>query len=309
MQKEENQMSEQKNYFNNTKVANSMSKMIDLNQNFAISEYGHKNANMLSYINFTSKDLQELNCSITRFDLAVMDAIYSLQKNGKETFSIEMIANVMTGKTVKFCKSTSTKFEEIAKSIEKLSTITIKIDFTELVQNNKNIKLNKKAKAIAVGELLPMNRYYIVSPITNENRVYYKLNNIPVLYEYAELLGRVISVPSHILSIEGVREDNEFTIIKQQLIKEIELMKNENNRYKNTIITYEWDNGSKSGGFLNRVGIDKTKYSNDIQWRKRKSRLNEQIKIILEHLVSIQYISGFEFKKTMNSIVGVAISI
>jgi hypothetical protein len=215
-----------------------------------------------------------------------------------------MVADAMFGKEVKYRKDVTSKLDKIFESIEKLASIRIRIDYTS-VMRAKNPKL--KGKLIVIGSMLPVTCYWKVSNVKERDKIAYKIDRKPVLYEYAEQLGRIVSVPANLFSIYGVREDIEFALVKQELIKEIELMKNENNKYTSTDIVYEWEHGDRHGGLIERLGIDKSKYKNDVQWRKRKSRLNEQVKIVLDHLTEVNYIKGHKFKQSGRTITGVSI--
>ena len=72
---------------------------------------------------------------------------------------------------------------------------------------------------------------------------------------------------------------------------------------------YEWENGERSGGFASRVGLFKENYANDTQWRKRKVKLTDQIRTVLDHLVNIEFIKGYSFVKNGKTVTGVAIDI
>jgi hypothetical protein len=293
---------ENNNYFNNSKAANSMIKFEDLKQTFAISEFGKNRSNVVSYIDFASKDLQNLDSTISRFELAVMDAVYTLLINGRQSFTPEMVANIMTGKEVGKDKNNSTKFEEIVTAVERLSLIRINIDCTDIAREKGTI--DPRAKCILSGYLMPVTGYYILSPVKKENKIAYKLDRKPVLYEYAEMMGRVIKVPSKVLAIEGVREDTLFTILKQEIIKEIETMKNSKNQYMTRDVTYEWSSGSRDGGLFSRIGLKEEDYANNAQWRKRKCKINKQVSVILDHLIDTNYISAYQFNKDKGTIIG-----
>lgn len=298
-------MSEKKNYFNNTKVANQMVRFVDLTQEIDVSEFGTDKFNIASKVSFECDDLQDLRSKISRFDLMVMDAAYTILMNGKKDFSLEAIANVMTGKEVSFDKKTSTKLNEIQASIKRLKKIFINIDYTDVMREKGEI--NGTDRYIVNGSLMPVKTHYKISRVAHQSKIKYEMDQKPVLYEYAENLGRVISVPSHVLSLPGIREDTDFIVIKQELIKEIEIMRNNGNNYRNREISYEWTHGEKSGGFASRVGLYKENYANEKQWQKRKVKLTEQIKTILEHLVEVKFIKGYEFVKTGKSVTGVKI--
>lgn len=298
---------EKKNYFNNTKVANCMSRFVDLTQEIHVNEFGKNYEDLPSKVGFEANDLVDLQSRISRFDLMVMDAAYTILVSGNERFSLEMLANVMAGKEVSYDKKTSTKLIEIQKSINKLKKIYINIDYTDIMIEKGKIRQGERF--IVNGSLMPVKTYYITSHVVHQNKVLYEVIQKPVLYEYAENLGRVISVPSHILAIPGVREDTDFIAIKQELIKEIELMKSNNNNYKSREIIYEWEHGDRSGGFISRIGLSKDKYANAKQWNKRKVKLTEQIKTVLDHLVNIDFIVGYEFVKNGKSVAGVRIDL
>jgi hypothetical protein len=80
-------------------------------------------------------------------------------------------------------------------------------------------------------------------------------------------------------------------------------MKNTRNNFQNRIIKYEWANGEQ-GGFVHRIGLDKNNYTNDVQWKKRKVKLTNQIEVILNHLIELKYIKGYEHIKEGKSVVG-----
>lgn len=298
-------MSITRSYFNNTKVANVIMKIEDFSQDIAIMEYGKKKQDVCSYINFESNDLKELK-SITRFDLMVMDAVYTIQTSGRNRFTLEMLANTIAGKEISLDKNTSTKLKAIKASMDKLKKIYINIDYTSIMRENG--KISQDEEYIKNGSLMPITTYTLRSQVKRKTKTAYEVLDKPVLYEYAETLGRIISVPSKILTLDGVREDTDFLAIKQQLVKEIEIMRNAKNNYRNREIKYEWANG-QPGGFAERVGLKKENYSNDIQWKKRKVKLTEQLKTILDHLVSVKFIKGYDFIKEGKSIVGIAIKL
>ena len=240
-----------------------------------------------------------------------MDAIYTLYKRGKDKFTPEMIADTIFGKEVKYSKESTSKLDQISDAINKLACIRVEINFKDVMMTidpSLRLKIQAGEKSeneyIIKDQLLEIREITIKSKVKKEKKTLYLLKGKPILYEYAEQLGRIISVPTEILVLPGVREDLDFALVKQEIVKEIELMKNPNNRYVTRTITYEWEHGDKSGGLLYRLGIDKNKYKNDIQWRKRKSRLNEQIKIILDHLIEIDYIKGYDFNYNGKAVVG-----
>lgn len=295
-----------RNYFNNSKVANSIGKFPDLNAPFQISEYGRNKKNLVSYVNFDANNVDLLGSTLSRYELAVMDATYTILMNGKKSFTPEQIANVMTGKEVK-TSDMSSNIKQIAQTIERLSMIRIKIDYTDIMRETGKIKPTQKM--VVTGYLMPVTGIYILSQVKRQDKIEYRFDRKPVLYEYAENLGRVISVPQELLRLEGVNENTEFVVLKQELIKEIAIMKNEKNNYSSRDITYEWDKKNQSGGLFNRIGITKDNFKNAAQWAKKRCKLHSQVLLILNSLVEKEYIKGYTIKKEGKSITGVHIDL
>jgi hypothetical protein len=238
----------------------------------------------------------------------VMDAIYTLFSSGKNIVSLEMVANTIACKEVSLDKGSSTKLSAIRKSILKLQGIVVSIDYTEIERAKGNILADANESFVIEGTLMPVTTKIRKSKVKHRNKTVYEILTKPVLYDYAEQLGRIIKVPTSVLAIDGIREDDDFLAIKQQLVKEIMIMKNTKNKYVNRMIKYEWANGDR-GGFAERVGLKKENYSNDIQWNKRKVKLTNQLKVIFEHLISVKFIKGYEPIKDGKSVVGFEIKI
>lgn len=294
-------------YFNNTKIANAITTIDNFSQNLAVLEFGKDRPDVCCYINFESEDLRD-SLSITRFDVMVMDAIYTLFVSGKDIVSLEMIANTIACKEVSLDKSSSTKLRAIRKAIFKLQGIVVSIDYTEIERAKGTILDEANESCLREEALLPMTTEIRKSKVKHRNKTVYKIYKTPILYDYAEKLSRIIKVPTSVLSIDGIREDDDFLAIKQQLVKEIMIMKNTKNKYVNRMIKYEWANGER-GGFAERVGLKKENYSNEIQWNKRKVKLTNQLKVILEHLVSVKFIKGYLPIKDGKSVVGFEIKL
>lgn len=297
-------MQTKRNYFNNSKVANSIGKLPDLSTPCQISEFGKNKSNLVSYVNFDSKNVDLQGSSLSRYEMAVMDAAYTILMNGKNHFTPEQIANIMTGKEVKV-SDMSTNIKQIAETIERLSMIRIKIDCTDVMREKGVIKPN--AKMVVTGYLMPVTGIYVSSQVKKMDKIEYRFDRKPVLYEYAEYLGRVISVPHSLLRIEGINESTEFVVLKQEIIKEIAIMKNENNRYNSRDIIYEWDKKSATGGLFSRIGITKENFKNSSQWAKKRCKLHSQVILILDSLVEKKYISEYSIKKEGKTITGVSI--
>ena len=291
-------------YMNNTKVANVITSIDDFSQELAITEFGKDKKDICSYLNFATDDGSELK-SITRFDLMVMDAVYALHVSGRRTFTLEMLANTIACKEVSLEKTTSSKLRNIKESMEKMRRIFVSIDYTDIKRATGEII--EDDKYILNDNLIPAAVHIVKSKVKKRNKIEYEMERTPILYRYAQDLGRIINIPTKILTLNGIREDDDFLVLKHQLIKEIAVMKNTRNNFQNRIIKYEWANGEQ-GGFVHRIGLDKNNYTNDVQWKKRKVKLTNHIEVILNHLIEVKYIKGYEHIKEGKSVVGFEIN-
>ena len=89
----------------------------------------------------------------------------------------------------------------------------------------------------AFGYLLPIEGVVQVSKVKKNKITKYHFIKKPILYEYAERLGRIISVPSEIMKIPNLRNTTLNITMKQEIIKTIAIMKNKNNHYSSQDIT------------------------------------------------------------------------
>jgi hypothetical protein len=108
----------------------------------------------------------------------------------------------------------------------------VTIDYTEEAKlYNKKIQ-----KTTYQGYLLAANK--ITVKTSGQEHEAYKLLDKPILYEYAQISGQIITVPTKLLQTkEAVRNTDEVIIIRGYLLRQIEWIKNEKtNRSEN--ITY-----------------------------------------------------------------------
>ena len=297
-----------KNYFNNAKIVNKIGEIECSNPRTPVGEFGSKHPDVIAYVDFKAIDKALLDSPISQFDILVMDAIYTLSVNGKNTFTAEMIASVIAGKDVGQDRSSSTRFKMIEDVIERLSLIRIEIDcLTSPGWESLRAQI-PDLEAYYGDYVLPVSHLRIKSKIKKFDKKIYILKNTPVIYKYASALGRIVSVPAALLSIPGTREDVLFSILKREVIKTVALMKNTNNNYNSRSIRYEKSDGEVRS-FFERIGLRKEDYANEGQWRKKKSKINAMMSQIMTHLVEEKYIKGYSFNKDGGTIIGVAVEI
>ena len=297
-----------RNYFNNTKVVNKISKIEDLMERVHVGEFGKKKPDVVTCIDFKASDAALLSSPISQFEIVVMDAIYTLSISGKKAFTAEMIANVIAGKEVGKDKNKSTRFNDIVKAMERLSFIRATIDFSSMAKEKCLLNAPDIETKIS-GYVLPIIELRIKSRVKKIDKAIYTLDGTPILYKYAESIGRIVSVPASLLAIPGSREDILFSVLKREVIKDVALMKNKKNNYLTRTISYEWGDDGEGRGLFERIGLKREAYANEGQWRKKKSKINTMISQIMDHLVNENYIKGYNFNKRGGSITGVKVEI
>lgn len=295
------------NYFNNTKIVNRIGEIEYLNPRTPVGEFGKKQTDIIAYIDFKAVDKALLSAPISQFEILVMDAIYTLSVNEESVFTTEMVANVIAGKDVGQERSASTRFKMIEDAIERLSLIKIEIDCSGFGWEAIRSRI-PDLEACYRGYVLPVENLRVKSKIKKFDKNIYILNGTPVLYQYAEALGRVVSVPAKLLSIPGTREDLLFSILKREIVKTVAIMKNKKNNYKSRSIRYERSDGEIRSLF-DRIGLKKENYANESQWRKKKSKVNAMVSQIMDHLIEEKYIKGYSFNKDGGTIIGVSVDL
>lgn len=216
---------------------------------------------------------------LNEYDRAVYNAVTSLYVVGNEIITIDMIYRAMTGKTKSNLKAQK-HLEEIQKSMDKLRHTNANIDLTnEFNQRNSN-----KLQEYILNDML-LNWKSIRVKVKDKIVMGYQIHSIPILYEYANIVGQVLTVDINILDIPLDNTDKIITL-KNYLIRRVEGIKGKNNLKNNHI------NLIKIYEILDIYDKDKTKK----QIEKAESKVREQIKSILDYWKAEKYIKQYEFK-------------
>jgi hypothetical protein len=301
-----------KEYLNNSKVANYISTQNDLFSNtMHLSTMPRKNI-FVTVDLAADENLALSNQNITQYDIAVMDAVYTMLVNGAAAFTPEMVVRIMSGNFDQYVKPQ--KAGAVTRSLHKLSLIRISIDCTNELRARKKIEKDQTAKLTSY--LLPLREIEIQSANHQTVMRGYQLIEKPVLYTYAEAVKQIIDVPTELLEITDASgsghlpDTDDIIVIKRAIIRRIEQMKNEKNHMDNDTIRYErYDptTGTKKG-FFAMLGFDESNYKNTDQWKKRKSSLNRIVTTILDDFTREKYISDYEIiKEGKQKIIGVKI--
>ena len=236
-----------------------------------------------SDINSTSK--------ITQYDRAVMDAVYTLFIYGAKVFTPEMVGRVMCGDLES--DITMNKVERISISIEKLAGIHISLDCTTEMVQRKIIKSGEQQRY--EGYLLPVKGAKVLS---GNHRLrgmdaYVIEGNFP-LYQYADQVSQIISIPIDVLkACKTVSNTDETIVLKRYLIQRIEAMKNQRNSMSSKVISYEWYDAKKGeyNGLLHALGYKQDDYK---QWRIKRNEIHKKVLAILSDLEKEKYIHGWK---------------
>ncbi len=301
-----------KEYLNNSKVANYISTQNNLFSN-TMQLITMPKKNIFVTVDLTAdKNLILSNPNITQYDMAVMDAVYTLLVNGAAAFSPEMVVRVMSGNFDQDVKPQ--KSGAVTRSLHKLSLIRISIDCTNELRARKKIEKDQTAKLTSY--LMPLREIDIQSANHQTVLKGFQLLEKPVLYTYAEAIKQIIDVPTELLEITDMSgsghlsDTDDVIVIKRAIIRRIEQMKNGKNHMDNNTIRYErYDPITMTKkGFFAILGFDESNYKNANQWKKKKSSLNKIITTILEDFTKEKYIAGYEVvKEGKQKIIGVKI--
>ena len=243
------------------------------------------------------KDVALSSSNITLYDLAVMDSVYTLYKNGCTSFTPEMVARVMSGDAKAYVKPQ--KAGSITKSLRKLAFIRITLDCTE----------EYKARGIKIGSalftdyLLPMSEVQLKAVNGETYLDGFLVKEVPILYDYAERTGRIASVPTALLEVPGVSDTDDGILVKRYLIQRIEELKKARNKSDlKEIIYYNSE--------VNKGALSDLWYNDNIKnLRDKKAKLHKMIVKILDSFKCEKYIRGYDILTEGKSVVGVTVEV
>ena len=244
-------------------------------------------------LNYDNKNVQfESPLKFTAYDREVYDGVITLYEAGNNIITPVIVYRAMNGLTDTEYVSEKA-VEEVKKSLDKSSRIRTIIDYTdEAKMYNKNIE-----KTVYEGYLLATDKLIVkVSGIEQEA---YKLLRSPILYEYAQISGQIISVPINLLNTKDtVNSTDDVIVIRGYLLRQIEWMKSEkSNRSKN--VTYQ--------GIYDELGISKMDLEEKAYENKTK-KIRNHVKSILNSWQAQNYIKSFEEYKDGRQLKGAKIS-
>ena len=241
--------------------------------------YENENVHLISRVEFTP------------YDREVYDGVTTLYEAGNIVVNPAMVYRAMNGLTE--TEQVSEKaVDEVRKSLDKSSFIKISIDYTDEAKlYNREID-----KTTYVGYLLACEKIIVESGGTELEA--YKLLRCPILYEYAQISGQIITVPINLLNTrDTVNSTEDVIIIRGFLLRQIEWMKHPKSN-RSTNITYQSVYEELE---ILRADLDERAYEN------KTGKIRKHIKAILESWKTQKYLKNFEEYKDGKQFKGVKI--
>lgn len=229
----------------------------------------------------------------TPYDREVHDGVVTLYEAGNELITPAMVYRAMNGLTeTEFVSEQA--IESVANSIDKSMFIKIIIDYTEEAKlYNKNID-----KTQYMGNLL--NAGKIKAKIKGKEQEVYKLYRKPILYEYAQISGQIITVPFKLLQTkDAVRSTDDVIVIRGYLLRQIEWLKNEK-ASRSLNITYR--------GIYEELEVLKSTYE-ETPYKKKTAKIRNHVKSILDEWQEQKYIKKYEEYREGKTLKGITITI
>lgn len=241
-------------------------------------------------LNYDDENIQIVNKDkrFTPYDRAVHNSICSIFEVGNSTFTPDQIYRCMNGLN---------NTEKV--SPQAIGAVTKSIDKTRRMYTK--IEVEKEAKEYGLDKIVMEDHILSARKITLEAgghevvgyKFNYSNNSKPIIYEYAQITGQVLSIPSELLNTKDViRSTTEVTIIREYLIRRIEVMKRKGNKHQSNKIRFT--------SIYKEIGQDDPT-------KQKAQRVRENIEKLLGSFKDNDYIKGYKFYKEGRSFKGIEI--
>ena len=225
------------------------------------------------------------------YDREVYDGVVSLYEAGNELITPAMVYRAMNGLT-ETDKVSPQALESVEKSLDKSMSIKITIDYTDEAKlYNKDVE-----ETTFTGHLLTSVKTRV--KINGEAREAYRIYRKPILYEYAQISGQIITVSSKLLQTkDAVRSTDEVIVIRGYLLRQVEWIKSDkSNRSDN--ITYQ--------GIYDELKILKFDLGEQA-YKDKTKKIRSHVRAILNEWVDEGYILKYVEYKEGKTIMGVTV--
>lgn len=243
----------------------------------------NKQYSVLAYLE-DDKNIKGLE-NLTEYDGCVHDAIISIIKANKSfVFSARQVAQFILYGTDIVNRASPDQVDEVIKSIRKMRTQQITIDYTQHAELN---RLDPGLSCEITNYLLPLKE--ITLNYNGEKAKAYTLLDTPPLYYYADAVKQISGLPAGLLDIKSTKTrkykgSKENTVIKFYLIKTLAQIKNIKNSER-------WKRTRNIDKIIEAVGIDLTNYKKP---RDKRKEIIKTITNILDSWKEDGYIKGYE---------------
>lgn len=224
----------------------------------------------------------------TEYDRCVLNAVTSLYNYGQSNIITPAIVyRAMTGQTNTSCPSKQ-QLEAVKDSLDKMRFMHCYIDCKEELQQRK-AELN--GKQIKGGEcdtyLLAMSRIKI-ELCSGECVEGYEVLQPPILYEYAQKTGQVVTAPAQLLNIPNIADNRQRIEVKGYLLRRILAMQGKT--AKSNRILFD--------SVLEAIRADKTN-------RAEKKRVKDYCVKVLDYWQSVGAVKEYKLIKSGCSAAGI----
>lgn len=227
-----------------------------------------------------SGEVDAAKMHIEAYDLAVMDAIYTLHYYRQDIVTVIMIQRVLSGD---MCQEvTLSQKRKIKDSVDKLSMLTVYVDIEDIAQKRRwDVKTKRK------GKLLPVTRQKCR---TNNGRIVdgYMIRDCPIICWITQMMRQIVSVPIGFMDLQ-LPNTTQYILLQRYLLRRIMMMRNGNNGVVSNRIRFAYDR-TDNNGLLDAVDIYPQDY---ISWRKKKHDIRKCIVRILDAMIDRQIINQY----------------
>ena len=280
----------------NNKLSNKITKDIVDEGEFDLIISGRKAKKEVTtkvMLEYDNKYLDFSGQKYTPYDREVYDGVVTLYAAGNNIVTPAMVYRAMNGLTeTEYIKPET--LEKVKESLDKSRYLRIIIDYTEEAKlYNKDIKKTKYEGYVLAANKITVN-------LNGQEHEAYKLLDKPILYEYAQISGQIISVPMKLLQTkDAVRSTDEVIVIRGYLLRQIEWIKNDkSNRSDN--IAYQ--------SIYNELKILKFDLGEQA-YKDKTKKIRNHVKAVLDEWVEEGYILKYAEYKEGRTIIGVTIAI
>lgn len=273
----------------NNKLANNLTKgIVGEYESIDVVVSGNRRKEITTKVSLNYDDtnikIYDKNKRFTPYDRSVHNAICSLYEAGNINFTPEQIYRCMNGLNDSQYVSPQA-IGSITRSLDKSRRILTTIDYTDEAK-----AYGKSLKGCIIEDYI-LSAKKIMLEAGGHKVVGYKLNSKPILYEYAQVTGQVLTVPSKILNTKDVlNSTKDVIIIREYLIRRVEVMKSSDKQSNNVLLERIYE----ELGLINPS-------------KKKALNIRQSIDSILEYWKDEKYIKNFKFYKEGRAFKGISI--